>query len=152
MHHMQFYPSDQLAKLLEEDARRCGLSTSALVVERLNTHYGLSTGDTKSEQLRLSQQILNELQDYVANPASPPEFTILKAAPSYKKLPLIEAGASNPARARVGRVFARLVGQPGGPFERVAALRKANNEVVKDVNGSTIYRIERSVPAPIDTL
>lgn len=139
MKRIQFYPFDELNAKIEEEAKQLNVSVSKLVVDLLSAHYGL-IGQQALTFTELCSLVFDEVEAYISNPNSDPEFDLLSASKTFEKIGMVCVGRPSAMRAQVGKAFAQQIGTPG-QFENVAIVRRANGKVKKNINNATVYRI-----------
>lgn len=139
MTRIQFYPGDELTAQLDSDAKRMGISTSALVVDLLERHYHLHETD-KLTMPEMTGRVLEEIAAYVRDPRSEKEFD-LSVSDTFRSIQMVCDGRPQTVRARIGRSFAAQVGRPG-PFQAVAIAYKPNGKIKKSADNATRYIIQ----------
>ena len=113
---IQFYPNTDLEKILSKKSKELGVSLSTLVVDVLNEYFGITSS---LSELQIEQMVMNEIEQYVANPQNVDiEFSI-SVSKTYRKISMICSGKPNPLRARIGKVFAKKVGEGSFNVEQV---------------------------------
>lgn len=105
---IQFYPNTDLEKILSKKSKELGVSLSTLVVDVLNEYFGITSS---LSELQIEQMVMNEIEQYVANPQNVDiEFSI-SVSKTYREISMVCSGKPNPLRARIGKVFAKKVGE-----------------------------------------
>ncbi len=137
MKRIQFYPNQALEKVLDREAQALGVSTSALVVEILSNHYGLAN---KYPEAKIIKKVLDEVEAYIANPASNREFDLLHASKTFAEIEMAIEGKPSIMRAKIGKAFGKQIGT--GAFANVERAYRPNGKIKKSVNNATIYRIK----------
>lgn len=81
---------------------------STLVVDVLNEYFGITSS---LSELQIEQMVMNEIEQYVSNPQNVDiEFSI-SVSKTYREISMVCSGKPNPLRARIGKVFAKKVGE-----------------------------------------
>lgn len=136
---IQFYPSDDLENKLNNESNRLGVNVSALVNDILNKHYGLVPPDTLSD-VQIEQKVLEEIQNYIKDPSHTNEFDLNMASTTYSKIEMIYAGKPRILKARLGKVFAKLIGT--GDYLYVEQVMLSNGKPKRTVgNRAATYKI-----------
>lgn len=105
---IQFYPNTDLEKILSKKSKELGVSLSTLVVDVLNEYFGITSS---LSELQIEQMVMNEIEQYVSNPQNVDiEFSI-SVSKTYREISMVCSGKPNPLRARIGKVFAKKVGE-----------------------------------------
>ena len=113
---IQFYPNTDLEKILSKKSKELGVSLSTLVVDVLNEYFGITSS---LSELQIEQMVMNEIEQYVANPQNVDiEFSI-SVSKTYREISMVCSGKPNPLRARIGKVFAKKVGEGSFNVEQV---------------------------------
>lgn len=138
---IQFYPSEELEKKLDEDSRKMGVNVCTLVNDILNKHYALIPPDSLTD-VEIEQKVFQELRAYVKmNPKD--EFDLNKASETYAKIDMVYAGKPRILKATLGKRFSNMLGS--GDFVNVEQVL-INGKPKKTVgNRAAIYSI-RSKP------
>ncbi len=139
MERIQFYPDTPLAKALKEDARKHGVAVSTLVVGILQRYYGLVPISTLSEH-ELNAKVFSEVKAYISELRAGVEFDLNSSSPTFAEIEMEYAGKPSTIRAKIGKCFAKMVGEPGD-FARVAVKYRSNGKIKRTVNNATIYQI-----------
>lgn len=137
MQRVQFYPSDDLGLLLNEEAVKSGVSVSRLVTEILEKHYGLSK-NTQSIMV-LTIDVLKEIEDFVGQSPSSTVFDIYTASETYRGISMTEGRKPQTIRASIGRSFVAKIG--GKRFPNVSK-HILNNKQVLSKNNAMMYIIQ----------
>lgn len=136
---IQFYPSCNLENKLNSESNRLGVSVSALVNDILNKHYGLVPPDALTD-VQIEQKVLDEIQNYIKDPSHTNEFDLNMASTTYSKIDMIYAGKPRILKARLGKVFAKLIGTGG--YLYVEQVMLGNGNPKRSVNNrAAIYKI-----------
>ena len=61
---IQFYPTTDLEKRLNQESAKLGIALSVLVVDALNDYYGLKLPNTKTEA-ELEIEVLKEIETFI---------------------------------------------------------------------------------------
>ncbi len=137
---IQFYPSANLEKRLEADALDQGITTSAMVNDILNRHYGLIPPSSMSD-IEVGKKVWEELRRYVRNAPQGKEFDLNEASPTYRKIEMVYAGRPRILKAKLGKEFAAKIGEE--EFRNVEQVRAANGLIKRTVcNRAALYRIK----------
>lgn len=140
MERIQLYPSAALKAALDQDAALKKQSISALVIEILNTHYGLTPQNTLSLSETLTL-VMNEIEEYIKTLNTNVEFDLLTASVSFKNIEMISSGKPSTNRATIGKSFSKRIGKE--PFQNVEICRNPiDGKVKKTQNNATMYRIK----------
>lgn len=134
MQRIQFYPSTKLATILEDEAKKAGVSISTFVSELLNEHFGLNEHSTS--KTILTTTVLKEVEDYINNANGRIEFDLNIASSTYGSIPMTCGNKPKPVRASIGRSFARKIGKP--PFANVK-ICKINGKNKLSINNALMY-------------
>ncbi len=139
---IQFYPSPALEKRLEADALKLKTTTSALVNDLLNKHYGLVPPNALTD-IEIERKVFEELVKFV-QAAPKDEFDLNKASDTYRTIEMTYAGKPRILKARLGKKFAAMVGS--GDFRNVEQVREKKNghiHIKRTVgNRAALYRIK----------
>lgn len=139
MRRIQFYPSQELEQKLEEEAHISGMSISALVNEKLNDLY-FPRDDDDFPLSVLTAQVLNEIEEYIANPDNPSEFDILSASKTFRGIEMVSKKKPSTVRASIGRSFASKVGTE--KYVNVEQV-KENGKLRLSINNAIMYKVKR---------
>lgn len=135
MQRVQFYPSEALAKILEAEAKKSGVSVSLFVTDLLNDYYGLTqkTGPTITQ---LTSTVLKEVEDYIKSTNGTIEFDLNLASATYRNIEMTSGKKPSTVRASIGRSFKSKIGKD--PFVNV---RKCivNGKQKLSVNNALMY-------------
>lgn len=137
----EIFPDPILQAKLNEESKRKGVSISVLVVDALNDYYGLSNSDTISIA-ELEAQVLDEIAEYISDPDNDySEFDLNEASQTYAQIGMTCGGKPKADKARIGRAFAKRIGQPGR-FENVEQIFLPNGKPKRSVgNRAAMYRV-----------
>lgn len=135
MQRVQFYPSEELAKVLETEARKNGVSVSLFVTDLLTDYYGLSQ-KTIPTITQLTSTVLKEIEEYINNSNGVIEFDLNKASVTYRSIDMTCGKKPSTVRASIGRSFMSKIGK--APFANV---RKCivNGKQKLSVNNALMY-------------
>ena len=138
---IQFYPSPELEAKLNHEAKAKNVSVNTLVIDALNSYYGLLGPNTKSET-ELISAVFEEIAAYVNDPDNfGTEFDINSISDTYSKIDMTYAGKPKAIKARIGKAFAKKVGK-SGDFENVTPIYLPNGAVKKSRwNRAALYRV-----------
>ncbi len=139
MIRVQFYPSEELATRLNEDAKSLNISTSALVVDLLNRHYHLLP-ENKLSLPEVTKKVIEEVAAYVKDPNSEKEFCLFTASKTFRTIEMVCDGRPQTIRASVGTSFVALAGKKE-PFLNVAIVYRPDGTAKKSVNNAIMYKI-----------
>ena len=139
---IQFYPTTDLEKRLNQESAKLGIALSVLVVDALNDYYGLKLPNTKTEA-ELETQVLKEIEDFVNDPRNTnTEFDLNMASTTYNQISMTTyTGKPKIVKARIGKAFARKVGvEP--PFLKVKQALLNNGKPKRSVgNRAALYSV-----------
>jgi hypothetical protein len=138
MQRIQFYPSEDLARTLEADAKKKGVSVSTLVTDLLNEHYGFSQKDTPN-LTQLTAIVLEEVEEYLAKSNAPIEFDLNAASETYRKIDMTYGKKPSTVRASIGRSFGSKIGK--APFTNVRLSKTTDGKQKLSVNNALVYEI-----------
>lgn len=140
MERIQFYPSENLKKIMLQDAKNNGRSISQLTVDILMEHYGLAVPTANKKALsEIIDEVIDEVKTFVRdNPTGTP-FDLLTASETFKNIHMVADGKPSTNRATVGKVFASKLGKD--EFKNIAIVRTEAGAVKKSANRATLYEI-----------
>ncbi len=138
---IQFFPGPDLEAKLNDEAASKGVNVGILVVDALNKYYGLVGPNTKTEA-QLEIEVLDEIADYVKDPANAgTEFDLNLASNTYTQIDMTYAGKPKVVKARIGKTFAKEIGLPGR-FVNVEQVLLPSGKPKRTVgNRAAVYRI-----------
>ena len=140
MERIQFYPPEELKKIMQQEAEVRGLSISQLSVDILMQHYGLAVPAADKRALsEIIDVVMEEVKEYVINHTSGTTFDLLTASTTFKNIHMVADGKPSKNRATVGKVFVSKLGK--GDFANVEIVRTESGMPKKSVNRATLYRI-----------
>ena len=140
MERIQFYPPEELKKIMQQEAEVRGLSISQLSVDILMQHYGLAVPAADKRALsEIIDVVMEEVKEYVINHTSGTTFDLLTASTTFKNIHMVADGKPSTNRATVGKVFVSKLGK--GYFANVEIVRTESGMPKKSVNRATLYRI-----------
>lgn len=117
MNRIQFFPSENLANILNSEAASKGVSVSRLVNDLLEEHYGISS-KTNLSITQLTVIVLKEVEDYIRTQAKVnTTFDLNIASATYRTISMTCGKAPSTVRASIGRSFAAKIGK--APFQNV---------------------------------
>jgi len=141
MKRIQFYPESQLDRLLQQEAKKYGVSVSALVNAKLCEIYGI----TKKDRIPLPQltaTVISEVETFINNPANKDEkFDLLRASATYKNIEMTGSGKPRTDRASIGKSFKKKVDNGDYPNVSIAYKDKANDRKKLSSNNAMMYEI-----------
>ena len=88
MQRIQFYPSKELFDILNEEAKKYGVSVSQLVTATLEECYGL-TSKSGVSITQLTTTVLKEIEDFLGSSNGKVQFDLNTASPSYRQISMI---------------------------------------------------------------
>ena len=138
---IQFYPTTDLEKRLNQESAKLGIALSVLVVDALNDYYGLKLPNTKTEA-ELEIEVLKEIETFVNDPRNVnTEFDLNMASTTYEQISITYTGKPKIVKARIGKAFAKKVGvEP--PFLKVEQVLLNNCKPKRSVgNRAALYII-----------
>lgn len=140
---IQFYPSEDLEKKLNNEAERFEVSVSTLVNDLLNKHYGLIPATSLSGS-ELRKIIFKEISEFVLKQKPGREFDLNEASETYKnKIEMVYAGKPNIIKAQIGKEFNNKYVGLVEPFITVKQVRLENGKPKRTVgNRAAIYVVE----------
>lgn len=149
MERIQVYPPDELKAIMDKDAKDKGLSISELAVEILMDHYTLGLETKKKPLSELSQQIFEEVEDFIrrktmdkdSDPAEEIQFDLLSASKTFKDIHMVANGKPSMNRAVLGKQFSGRVKEGFGVYGRVEPVYDDEGKPKKSVNRAQMYRI-----------
>lgn len=138
MKRIQIYPSTELDICLESEAKKKGVSISALVTDILNTHYELIPS-TSLSLTEITKKVYDEVEAYVStHPVNVP-FDLLSASETFAKIEMVSKGKPSAIRARIGKSFSQQIGSY--PFDNIEVARKPDNTPIKSPkNNALMYK------------
>ena len=135
MQRIQFYPSKELFDILNEEAKKYGVSVSQLVTATLEECYGL-TSKSGVSITQLTTTVLKEIEDSLGYCNGKEELDHNTASPSYKLISMISGKKPSTIRASIGRSFGRKIGKE--PFSNVRKCIINGNQRLS-VNNALVY-------------
>jgi hypothetical protein len=140
---IQFYPTTDLAKRLNQESAKLGIALSVLVVDALNDYYGLKLPNTKTEA-ELEIEVLKEIETFVNDPQNiNTEFDLNMASTTYNQISMTYTGKPKIVKARIGKIFAKKVGvEP--PFLKVEQVLLNNGKPKRSVGNRAALYIVRT--------
>lgn len=135
MQRVQFYPSEELAQILETEAKKNGVSVSLFVTDLLTDYYGLSQKSTPTIT-QLTSTVLKEVEEYIKKSKGVIEFDLNIASDTYRNIDMTCGKKPSTVRASIGRSFTSKIGK--APFANV---RKCivNGKQKLSVNNALMY-------------
>lgn len=134
MQRIQFYPSEELATLLGQEAKQKGVSISTFLTDLLNNYYGLTQQDD-SNITKLTATVLQEVEEYIKT-TTPNEFDLNSASETYRSIKMTNGKKPSTVRASIGRSFSKKIGKP--PFANVRpCIINGKNKL--SVNNALVY-------------
>ncbi len=116
MQRVQFYPSADLANILETEAKKNGVSVSTFVTDLLNEYYELAQKN-RPTITRLTTTVLKEVEEYINKSKAPIEFDLNTASKTYREIAMTCGKKPSTVRASIGRSFGGKIGKV--PFSNV---------------------------------
>lgn len=140
---IQFYPTKDLEKKLNQESTRLGIALSVLVVDALNDYYGLKLPNTKTEA-ELETEVLKEIEIFVNDPQNAnTEFDLNMASATYNQIGMTYTGKPKIVKARIGKTFAKKVGV-ALPFLKVEQVLLNNGKPKRSVGNRAALYIVRA--------
>lgn len=140
---IQFYPTTDLEKKLNQESTRLGIDLSVLVVDALNDYYGLKLPNTKTEA-ELEIEVLNDIKTFVNDPQNAnTEFDLNMASTTYNQISMTYTGKPKIVKARIGKAFAKKVGVES-PFLKVEQVLFNNGKPKRSVGNRAALYIVRT--------
>ena len=140
MRRVQFYPSEELYKILTAEAAKNGVSVSKYVTAFLENYWGVSAPGTSV--IDLTQKVLKEVEEYVADitsrHAKAEPFALEDVSAVYREIPMTEGLKPSAVRASIGRSFKAKIGK--APFENVRVYEE-NGKAKLSANNALRYEI-----------
>lgn len=140
MRRVQFYPSEELYKILTAEAEKNGVSISKFVTAFLECHWGVPAPETSV--IALTQKVLKEVEEYVADitsrHAKAEPFALEDVSAVYREIPMTEGLKPSAVRASIGRSFKAKIGK--APFENVRVYEE-NGKAKLSANNALRYEI-----------
>lgn len=136
MKRIQFYPSEELAIILETDAKKKGVSVSAFVTDLLNEHYGFSQKDIPN-LTQLTSIVLKEIEEYLTKTKTPTEFDLNSVSETYRNIDMTYGKKPSTVRASIGRSFGSKIGKE--PFDHVRLSKTNDGKQKLSVNNALVY-------------
>lgn len=140
---IQFYPTTDLEKRLNQESAKLGIALSVLVVDALNDYYGLKLPNTKTEA-ELEIEVLKEIETFVNDPQNVnTEFDLNMASTTYDQISMTYTSKPKIVKARIGKIFAKKVGvEP--PFLKVEQVLLNNGKPKRSVGNRAALYIVRT--------
>ena len=140
---IQFYPTTDLEKRLNQESAKLGIALSVLVVDALNDYYGLKLPNTKTEA-ELEIEVLKEIETFVNDPQNVnTEFDLNMASTTYEQISMTYTGKPKIVKARIGKTFAKKVGVKP-PFLKVEQVLLNNGKPKRSVGNRAALYIVRT--------
>lgn len=141
MERVQFYPPENLKKLMQQDADTKQISISQLSADILMKHYGLAVPTADKRALsEIIDEVIDEVKEFVRDHPSGTTFDLLTASKTFKDIHMIADGKPSTNRATVGKVFVSKLGKDDD-FTNVKIVRTESGAPKKSVNRATLYQI-----------
>ena len=122
MERIQFYPPEDLKKVMLQDADVKGISISQLSVDILMEHYGLAVPTANKKDLsEIIDEVIDEVKAFVKKNPTGTTFDLLTASETFKNIHMVADGKPSTNRATVGKIFVSKLGKDD--FKNVAILR-----------------------------
>lgn len=148
MERIQLYPPENLKHVMEQEAKRKGVSMSQLSVDILMNHYGLAVPTENKKSLpEVIDKVIDEVKIFVKELKEKKAkdkdldttFDLLTASETFKNIHMVAEGKPSTTRATIGKVFVSKLGKD--EFENVVIARTESGEVKKSVNRATLYEL-----------
>ncbi|KAB3536257.1 hypothetical protein F8154_04040 [Alkaliphilus pronyensis] len=136
MKRIQFYPSEELAIILETDAKKKGVSVSAFVTDLLNEHYGFSKKNIPN-LTQLTTIVLKEVEEYLTKTEAKIQFDLNDASETYRNIEMTNGKKPSTVRASIGRSFGSKIGKE--PFSNVRLSKTNDGKQNLSVNNALLY-------------
>ena len=141
MERIQFYPPENLKKVMLQDAKNNERSMSQLTVDILMEHYGLAVPTANKKALsEIIDEVIDEVGAFVKDNPTGTTFDLLTASATFKNIHMVADGKPSTNRASVGKVFASKLGRDD-KFKNIAIVRTESGAVKKSVNRAILYEI-----------
>lgn len=141
MERIQFYPSENLKKVMLQDAEVNSISISQLTVNILMEHYGLAVPTANKKALsEIIDDVIDEVKTFIKKSPTGTTFDLLTASETFKNIHMVADGKPSTNRATVGKVFASKLGKDDD-FKNIAIIRMESGAVKKSVNRATLYEV-----------
>ncbi len=136
MKRIQFYPSEDLAIILEADAKKKGVSVSAFVTDLLNEYYGFSKKNIPN-LTQLTTIVLKEVEEYLTKTDAKNPFDLNDASETYRNIEMTYGKKPSTVRASIGRSFGSKIGKE--PFSNVRLSKTNDGKQNLSVNNALLY-------------
>lgn len=136
MQRVQFYPSVDLANILDSEAKKNSVSISAFVTDLLNEYYGLAKKNVPT-MTQLTTTVLKEVEEYIKT-NEPNEFDLNIASKTYREIDMTCGKKPSTVRASIGRSFGSKIGKV--PFSNVRQCI-VNGKNKLSSNNALVYEI-----------
>ena len=137
MERIQFYPPEDLKKVMLQDADVKGISISQLSVDILMEHYGLAVPTANKKALsEIIDEVIDEVKAFVKKNPTGTTFDLLTASETFKNIHMVADGKPSTNRATVGKIFVSKLGKDD--FKNVAILRTESGAAKKSINRATL--------------
>lgn len=135
MNRIQFFPSENLANILNSEAASKGVSVSRLVNDLLEEHFGIASKSNPSIT-QLTGIVLKEVEEYLKQVKTNITFD-LNVSSTYRTISMVNGQKPSTIRASIGRSFKSKIGK-AGPFKNV---RKCiiNGKQQLSANNALVY-------------
>lgn len=137
MRRIQFYPSTELANILNEEAQCKGVSVSTYVSDLLEDYYGMKKNGISIT--RLTVAVLKEVEKYIATLPPNVPFDLNKASKTFREIDMTCGKKPQTVRASIGRAFSAKLGN--GAFSNVRKYQDKNGKNILSVNNALMYEI-----------
>lgn len=137
MQRIQFYPSTELANILNAEAQSKGVSVSAYVTDLLEEYYGMKKNSVSITQLTTA--VLKEVENYIATLPKNVPFDLKTASKTYDGIDMTCGKKPRTVRASIGRSFCSKLGKE--PFANVRKCQDKNGKYILSVNNALMYEL-----------
>lgn len=137
MQRIQFYPSEELADILNAEAQSKGVSVSTYVTDLLEEYYGMKKNSVSITQLTAT--VLKEVENYIATLPKNVPFDLKTASKTYNEIKMTCGKKPQTVRASIGRSFGAKLGK--APFTNVRKYQDKNGKYILSVNNALMYEL-----------
>lgn len=137
MQRIQFYPSEELANILNVGAQSKGVSVSTYVTDLLEEYCGMGKNSVSITQLTAT--VLKEVENYIATLPKNVPFDLKTASKTYNEINMTCGKKPQTIRGSIGRSFGAKLGK--APFTNVRKCQDKNGKYILSVNNALMYEL-----------
>ena len=143
MFRVQFYPSEELTKVLGERANKAGVNVSKYVTDFLEAQLLPEKASSDVSITQLTIEVLQELKLFVEEKVHKKEQVqfSLDASDTYRNIPMTAGLKPSAVRASIGRSFRSQVEAGIPPFDHVCVANTDQGKPKLNSNRALVYEI-----------